>query len=138
MQRVIRLEHALVEGFRHVEEKLSPGQETFQLFSDGLRAYKDRLLKEAHVSDSYITLRQLTERIRTDKELRFPHKKILDFLLGEFDPLKSEFREVHFLKLAREARIGKNMASGYLSLLEEKGYVSKRHDGYRKFFKIRR
>jgi len=37
----------------------------------------------------------------------------------------------------KAARAGKNLASGYLALLEQRlGYVEKREDGYRKVFRI--
>ena len=79
----------------------------------------------------------MSERVRVDKELHHPHRKILDFLIGEYDPANKRFGESHFSRLVKEARLGKNMAKQYLSLLERKGYIEQRTDGYRKYFKIR-
>jgi len=79
-----------------------------------------------------------TEKIRNDKDLRFPHRKILEFLLGQYDFEKKEWREVNFSRIVREARIGKNKAKSYLTLLETKGYVEKREDGYKKWWRVGR
>ncbi len=68
--------------------------------------------------------------------LQYPHRKILDFLTGEYDPANKRFKESHFSRLVKEARLGKNMAKEYLGLLERKGYIERRTDGYRKYFKI--
>ncbi|MDA2933576.1 hypothetical protein MYX82_04465 [Acidobacteria bacterium AH-259-D05] len=120
LQRVVRIEAALQ-------------QDGFQFFNNALRSYKDNLLKETQIKG---LLNKYSERIRCDKDLRFPHRKILDFLLTQYDFSKNEFKEVHFSRLVREARLGKNKAKSYLSLLEQKGYVKQRNDGYRKLFSI--
>ena len=131
MERISKIEASIAAGFRCLDEKLSKG--FFQIFNEGLKAHKEDLLKEGS-----ITIRiQWLERIRNDKDLRFPHRKILDFLLDQFDFSKNEFKRIQFSKLVKGARVGKNMASNYLSLLEQKGYVEKRSDGYRTFFNIR-
>jgi hypothetical protein len=131
LDRISKIEVSLAEGFRNVEAKLSTG--IFEIVNDGLKTHRLNLLK-----DNNITKRiQWLEKIRTDKDLRFPHKKILDFLLDQFDFTKNEFKGIQFSKLVKEAHVGKNMANNYLSLLEQKGYIEKRNDGYRTFFKIR-
>jgi len=137
LERVVRIEDALAQGLRDVQEKLGAGQETFRLFKDGLSAYKDRTLKETGVSKSQSVLNQWNQKILSDRDLRFPHRKILEFLLSQFDFQKNQFKEVHFSRLVKEAHVGKNKATEYLSLLEQKGYVQIRDDGYRIFFRIR-
>lgn len=137
LQRVIGIENTLVEGLKQIEEKINLGQEGFQFFNDGLKAYKERNLKKLQISITDVSTMELSAKIRADKELKFPHKKILDFLLSQFDFNTSKFKEVHYSKLVRECHIGTNMANSYLSLLEKKGYLQVRDDGYRKFFKIR-
>ena len=128
------MERSLIEALRALDTRLESVQPVFQLLSDGLDAYRDRLLKE----DQFSRIRNhVFETVRADTELRFPHRKILDFLLGEYDYTKAEFKEVQFSRLVREARIGKNMANSYLSVLERKALVVRRSDGYRVFFRIR-
>lgn len=137
LQRVTRMEHTLDEGLREVRQKLTSGEETFQFFKDGLSAHKDRALKDTELSNAQTAINKWAEKIRRDKELRFPHRKILDALLQQYDFEKHNFNEIQFSKLVKEAHVGKNAAKAYLALLEQKGYVEKRDDGYRIFFKIR-
>lgn len=117
--RLIRIEKRLTDGFRRLEGY------SFQRYGVTLSAH-DKMLS------------QWSARIRADKTLRFPHRKILDFLLGEYDSAKDEFNEIHFSRLVKASRVGKNMAKGYLAVLESKGYIDRRTDGYRVFYALRR
>lgn len=136
LQRVIGIEQTLAQGLKQLEEKIDLGQEVFQFFNDGLKACRERSLKKLNISINGISTMELSAKIKNDKELTFPHRKILDFLLGQLDFQTSQFKEVYYSKLVKECRIGTNMANAYLSLLEKKGYIEVRYDGYRKFFKI--
>ena len=99
-----------------------------------MEAYRTRLLHE----NRFGRIRQeLLARISVDPDLRFPHRKLLDFLVGEYDYNKDQFEEVNFSRLVKECKVGKNKAQGYLSVLEQKGFVVRRDDGYRIFFRIR-
>jgi hypothetical protein len=112
--RLKRIERLLAEGFRGLQ-------------SSGLSASThDKMLS------------QWSARIRADTSLGFPHRKVLDFLLEQHDPATGQFKDVHFSALVRAARIGKNMAKDYLALLEAKGYIRRRSDGYRVFYALRR
>lgn len=135
LQRIGQLENALSQRLHHIEERLTVSAEVFLLFSDGLKAHRDRYLKEAQLSRS--EPQQWLGKVQADKELRFPHRKILEFLLSQYDYERRQFREAHFSKLVGEARVGKNMAQTYLALLIQKGYVEERSDGYRKFYRMR-
>jgi len=75
--------------------------------------------------------------IRQDKSLRYPHRKILDFLIEQYDYQKGKFREIHFSRIVKECRLGKNKAKEYLDYLAEKGLIDSRSDGYRKFYGVR-
>lgn len=137
LSRLSRIEQRLLDGLRNVDEKLDSGKDSFQFFSDGLKAYKDRTLREVGPSGTQLVLNQWAAKIRKDKELRFPHRKILDVLLQHYDFEKQHFKELYFSKLVKEAHVGKHAAKGYLILLEQRGYVQKSDDGYRIFFKVR-
>ena len=134
LQRLNGIEQTLTQRLEQIEEQLNFGKETFQFFADGLKANRDRYLKAFETSNNH--LNDWYTKIRNDKALRFPHRKILEFLLSQYDFQERIFKEVHFSKLVREASVGKNMAKTYLSFLEQTGYVEKRDDGYRVFFKI--
>lgn len=133
LERLERIERILTEGLTAMNTRLNSAAPVIGLFNDGLEAYRTRLLHENRLG----RIRQeLLARISTDRTLRFPHRKILDFLLGEYDYNREQFTEVTFSRLVRECRVGKNRAQGYLSLLEQKGFVVRRTDGYRIFFKL--
>ena len=133
LQRVTKIENVLVDGLKRMQEQLDKAQPFFRFFDAGLSAYRNEIVK----SNSNQLVAQLSERIRNDRELRFPHRKLLDFLLGQFDYSKQQFKEIHFSQLVKEARVGKNAAKAYLEFLEQKGYILRRSDGYRLFCKIR-
>ena len=134
LERISRIERALSAGMEQVDAQLETRQAVLSVLREGLRAYKG--LREPRVLSGKFH-RQFSEVIRTDKELGFPHRKILDCLLGKYDPAKDDFTEIHFSRLVPEARIGKNMAKSYLDLLLRKGYIEIRDDGYRKFYRIK-
>ena len=134
----------ILEGIERIEDSIggiektvATGQEVLELFNQGLRLYKENLLKKAGISKRNKHLYEWSEKIRNDGDLRYPHRKILDFLSGQWDLSKNQFKEVHFSKIVKEAHVGKSKTNSYLSLLERKGYIQKRDDGYRRFFKIR-
>lgn len=137
LQKIMNLEQTLSQKFRVIEDKLNQGQETFFIINEGLKAYGERKLKDLQLSSTTSTLNKLYENIRNDKELRFSHRKILEFLLGQYDFEKKQFKEINFNRLVDGARVGKNMAGSYLRLLEGKGYVEKRATGYRTFYRLR-
>ncbi len=134
LEKLSRIERALSVGMEQVEAQLETRQAVLSVLREGLRAYKG--LREPRASRRKFR-EQFSEVIRSDKELGFPHRKILDCLLGKYDPAKDDFTEIHFSRLVREARIGKNMAKSYLDLLLRKGYIEIRDDGYRKFYRIK-
>lgn len=117
-----------------IEKSLERGAGTFQFFNDALKAHKERQLQDS-VLGSRLPQKVLG-RIIADTSLRFPHRKIIELLLRQFDYEKQEFQEVHFSRLVKEAHVGKGAASGYLHVLQEKGYVIRRDDGYRVFYRL--
>lgn len=103
------------------------------IFNHGIFGYKERILNE--VKDSPIE--RLYRKIRNDVSLRFPHRKILEYLFSLYDYDTNSFKEIHFSKIVKECRLGKNKAKEYLEYLIQKRLVSYRTDGYRKFYWIR-
>lgn len=107
------------------------------VLADGLAAYRRRVLEEAHATAAAVAQRRVLDRLCRDEALGFPHRKIVEALVRQYDPLNGTFRELAFSRLVRAARVGKSRTKGYLSLLERREYVVRRPDGYRTWFRIR-
>ena len=129
------LEKTITDRLKRIHEQLDIGAEGMCFLSDALSAYRDACLREAQLSMDPVLA--WLARMQKDKELRHPHRKILTCLLDQFDHQSGQFQEIHFSKLVKEAHVGKNAARSYLSLLEMKGYISARNDGYRTFLRMR-
>ena len=126
--------NVLNEKLDRIAGLLEPADETFAFFRDGLFDYKERQFK--HLKVSQAPLATWFTLIQQDNDLRWPHRKLLDVLLRNYDYQSGQFIEVQFSGLVREARVGKNAAKSYLSFLMEKRYIIMRHDGYRKFYRM--
>jgi len=124
-QRIIRLE-------RNLNDKLKG----LEVFNKALEIH----LKQHQENDQNSKLQNIQDKwhqkVRSDSELRYPHKKIMEKLIGNFDYSTREFKERTFSQLVKDARLGKNKASSYLADLENKGLIQQRSDGYRKLIKI--
>ena len=71
-----------------------------------------------------------------DQSLRYPHRKIVEYLLTQYDHQRQQYIEIHFSELVRKARLGKNFAKSYLLHLIKHNYIQSRNDGYRLFFRL--
>ena len=109
-------------------------------FSDvikyGLEGYKYKIIKTYAENAIVNPQNKINEKIKKDPDIRYPHRKILEFLSQKYDHEKSTFKEANFSTIVNECKIGKNKAGEYLKLLEEKGYIKKRDDGYRVWYKM--
>lgn len=135
LERVTRIEQSVCEALKVIDAKI--GHDALMFFDESLRMYRERCLREAHMTASSAVIARLAEKVRQDRDLGFPHRKIMDVLLMQYDFQLADFKEVHFSRLVREARVGKSRARAYLSTLIGKGYVLERDDGYRKCFRPR-
>lgn len=131
------MERSLREGLMRIETKLSAAEETFSFFGDALAAHRKRKLSHSLREGQRSKLDRLHAVFREDKELRHPHRKLLDALMSLYDYSTGAFGEIHFSNLVRMAGVGKGAAKTYLRFLEEKGFVERRSDGYRLLFRIR-
>ena len=137
VRQLSKREGLVLTRLDRIEKALALGQGLFQIVSDGLSSYQDGVLREAGIAETKRVLDGWHDRIRADKDLRFPHQKILKFLLDQYDYARGQFKATHVSRLVREARVGKNMAKGYLALLQNKGYLESWSDGYRTWFRLR-
>jgi len=137
IKRVEKMEEVLAGRFNQLEDKLTTSEDAFLLIQDGLEAYKKRCLKDIVEAGGISKIHQWREKVRTDEELKWPHKKILDFMIGQYDYQKKQFKEKAFNEIVTGAKIGKNMAKEYLHVLQQKGYVDHKNTGYRHLYQIR-
>lgn len=133
-ERMNNIEFIVQRNAEMLKKSLDIFAEQSLLLNHGIKGYIDKLgLRNTEKSDNLERLRAL---VRADKSLRYPHRKIMNYLIEQYDYEKGVFREIHFSKIVKECRIGKNMAKGYLDILTEKGFLIFRADGYRKFFSV--
>ena len=132
LDQIARIDQGLTQAQKMLETLVtaSPGM---ALLTEALNAYKEKCFKEAGaqktIYDTWI------RTIFSDTDLSHPHRKILEYLLQQYDHETQSFKEVHFSKIVREARIGKNMAKEYFAFIEERNYVERRTDGYRVYYR---
>jgi len=136
LERIKGLEAAIsgqLEPFKqHKQELLDYGC----LLKYGLQGYRDRILQSQKENRAFNPQAWTYEVMQKHPELRFPHRKILDFLSKLYHYEKKEFMEVNMSTLVRGCRLGKNRVKDYLKLLENKGLVRQRSDGYRVWYKV--
>jgi len=130
----VNIVSALNNRISELESKLCEKLQVLDLLSHAIKLAKEQ---EAQKTDSSLIFNQLREKVTKDDDLGYPHSKIMERLMSEFDYSSRQFGEVNFSQLVKDSHIGKNMANQYLAALENKGLVEKRDDGYRKHFKIR-
>ena len=100
-----------------------------------LQLYQKQVIEKKHLPGNDIQ-EKWYRQIRHDLDLGYPHKKIMEYLIGIYDPIRKEHKPVNFSKLVKETKIGKNMAQGYLTFLLNKKYIKTWSDGYRTFYQL--
>ncbi len=106
------------------------------LISHGIEGFEKFITENLEKTIKSDTTGRLYAFFIKDKSLGHPHHKILSFLLEQYDYEKNVFESIHFSKLVKECKIGKNKAKEYLDVLVEKGYVQSHDDGYRVWYSI--
>ena len=136
LERLGRIEQSVAAIGAKLDQR-GPVHEVLGVFSDGLAAYRRRILDTNGRARVHDLRCQLVARMIQDQALGYPHRKIVERLLEQYDPTTGRFHETPFNRLVRIARVGKSRAKNYLALLERRGYVERRSDGYRTGFSIR-
>jgi len=131
MERLSAVEQSVLSRLERIHVELSRASNAFSFLEDALQTYRER-----HLSRHTRLLASLFTRTMADSDLRWPHRKILDVLLAHFDYATGQFRQIHFSRLVKEARVGKQPAQGYLQLLATKGYIRCRAERNRKLYRI--
>lgn len=135
--RIDSIESIIQNNSQLIEKSLNILNEYNFLFSHGINGYREELLKKYNLKEGFNKKEKIYSQIRNDNSLRYPHKKIMEFLIEQYDYGKDRFKEVHFSKIVKECRIGKNKAKEYLDFLIKKGFIESSTDGYRRFYWIK-
>ena len=106
------------------------------LIHHGIKGFKDMVLQNFEKQSKENKISRLYSIFMHDKDLTHPHKKILSYLLEQFSLDKNCFQSIHFSRIVKECRLGKNKAKDYLDLLTQKGFLEKQNDGYRVWYCI--
>ena len=106
------------------------------LLNHGIEGFKEMVVEKFKKQSKENKINRLYSYFMHDKDLSHPHKKILCYLLDQYDYNKNSFSDIHFSKLVKDCKIGKNKAKEYLDLLADKGFVERTEDGYRVWYCI--
>ncbi len=139
LEKIQQIELLITKGFELVKKNLTIDEGKDFLLHYGLEGYKKKLFDELNVKQKQDVKERMFAKVRQDKRLRLPHKKILEFLIDSYDYEKLVFQEFTFSELVRKCRLGKNKAKEYFDFLADRGYLTKRsdgYDGYRVFYGI--
>ncbi len=132
--KINNIKDLLIKNAEMLKESLSIGREHQFLINHGIEGYKRKISNGFKAREKILIKEKLLETVRKDTSLRHPHIKIMNFLIEQYDYVQGKFREVHFSKIVKECRLGKNRAGEYLEFLLEKGFLESRTDGYRRFY----
>lgn len=121
------------EGFRQLAQALEQDREAVRLISDGLRAHRERHFENTPIPALSNDLLRL---FWTDKSIKWPHRRILDFLAQQWCFTKHEFKEVHQNEIVKQANISRSMIKQHLTHLLDRGLIERREGHGRIFYRI--
>lgn len=124
----------ILAGIKRIEETVSKRNDYDIVIKHGLEGFKSRILESEKKRKTFDPQSFIIGVIQKHPQLRFPHRKILEYLARQYDYEKKHFKEVMFSTIVKECRLGKNKAGEYLKDLDKNGLVKKRSDGYRVWF----
>ena len=130
-QRLDRIEQSMSHQLRDIHDKIENATRIAQLIEHFLDFNQRQEALPIHERSSH-----LQTAAASNRSLRWPHRKILDFLLNQVDPQTCSYKPVQTSTLIRAARIGKQAAANYLADLIESGFIVRWSDGYRVFYRI--
>ena len=130
------IKFSLMENNILLKENLINNQEHQYIFKHGIHGYKEKIKKDLGITESEKLKNNIQILINQYPSLRHPHIKILQFLSNQFDFKTNSFKEIHFSKIVKECRLGKNKAKDYFEFLIQRNLIKFRTDGYRKFYRF--
>ncbi len=128
----------LEERNQKTEEKLLEMEESLEIFKYGTKAIKDKHIEEYRKKGKLEEIdfqHKLILLIRQDKGLTEPHKRLMEFMINQFDDLSHKFKEVPYKDIKRGAPVSESRLSKYLKDLVEKGFLIRKGEGHHVFYK---
>ena len=133
---VKRIGKNIAEKIEPIKKYIEGNGEYDKLIKYGIEGYRNSIIKSIETKEVFNPQSWLFNAIKDNQSLRFPHRKILEYLSQKYDYNSKSFKEINYNKIVKECRIGKNKAKEYIKLLIDKGFIKERFDGYRVWYKI--
>lgn len=134
--KISKIETKLQEQNNLLQQIIDNSLQNQYLINHGILGFKEMVLDKFEKQSKENKINRLYSIFMHDKDLTHPHKKILSYLLEQFNLGKNCFDSINFSKIVRNCKLGKNKAKEYLDLLTKKGFIEKQNDGYRVWYCI--
>ncbi len=121
-----------------IEAKLASLEESLAIFKYGAQEIKKKHMEEYKAQGKLHKIdfqHKLFALIRQDANLSEPLRKVMEFMISQFDDSKHNFKDLTFSQIRKEAPVSGGKLSGYLNELVERGLLIKRDDGYHSYYK---
>ena len=132
-----RIEETVSERIEPIKKQLDKNSEYEYVIKYGLEGFRNKILNSQKEKQAFNPQTWEAQLVQKEPSLKFPHRKILEYLSRQYDYENNKFKEVNFSSIVRECKVGKNRALQYLRFLERKGMIKQRNDGYRVWYKIK-
>ena len=134
--KISKIETKLQEQNNLLQQIVDNSLQHQYLINHGILGFKEMVLQKFEKQSKENKINRLYSIFMHDKDLTHPHKKILSYLLEQFNLENNCFDSINFSKIVRDCRLGKNKAKEYLDLLIKKKFIEKQNDGYRVWYCI--
>lgn len=136
--KMYKIESTLNEEVEYRKNHIESQNRLKTLLDYGLKGFQEKAIETYKETGKPLTAQdKLLKRIKNDDSLTCPQKKILNYMSQMYDFRINEFKEVYQSQIIKACKLGKNMAKRYFFQLIDKGYIKRRDDGYRIWYKIK-
>lgn len=131
-----KVETKVTNNLENIIKLLEVKNELDFVIKYGIEGFRKKVIESYNTKNIFNPHEWLFKITQKEPLLRFPHRKILEYLSSQYDYEQKRFKEVNYNKIVKECRIGKNKAKEYLKLLSDKGFIKERFDGYRVWYRV--
>ena len=131
---VQRLEHALSDQLEPIRKDAEQRSEMDFVVRHGIEGFRRKIETAYEQQAAFNPQAWVAQIVQKDPSLRFPHRKILEFLARQYDYQEKRFKVVNYSRIVKECRLGRRRAKGYLQELGTKQVISRSTDGCRIFY----
>ena len=136
LSEISTIKESLAKESETLSKMKSNTEEQQFLIHHGIKGFRDMVLESFEKQSKANKISRLYSIFMHDKDLTHPHKKILSYLLEQYDLGKNCFDSINFSRIVKDCKLGKNKAKEYLDLLINKKLIEKQDDGYRVWYCI--